>query len=115
MGFQSGYHAGAVLAKATPCTRLAQAAGVRVRVKGLLDGAAQEKGETDHVYVQLDGEPWQQDVPSGEGEFVEVRCRPSAVALGFLCVVWRRVACVGGPNTLCDCRWSSRGWGSRRC
>lgn len=83
VGFQSGYHAGAVLMKATSCTRLAQAAAVRMRVHGLLDRAAEAKGQRDHVYLQLDGEPWQQDVPSAEGEFVEVRRRACACSGGW--------------------------------
>ena len=70
VGFTSGYHAGAVLVKATPCVRIAQAAGARVRVSGL--GTDHE--EASVVYMQLDGEPWQQNIPSGE-ECIEVRCR----------------------------------------
>ena len=51
--------------------RLAQARGARVRVRGPPpqgDGSGMAA-----VFLQLDGEPWKQDAPSKEGDFLEVR------------------------------------------
>lgn len=70
VGFRSGYHAGAVLFKTMSCVRIAQAAGARVRASGL--GPDDDEGSV--VYMQLDGEPWEQDVPNGEA-YIEVRGR----------------------------------------
>ena len=51
--------------------RLAQARGARVRVRG---PPAQGDGSgMAAVFLQLDGEPWKQDAPSKDGEFLEVR------------------------------------------
>ena len=70
VGFTSGYHAGAVLVKATSCVRMAQARGARIRVAGL-----QPDSDSDlaSVFMQIDGEPWRQDVPSENGNSLEVR------------------------------------------
>jgi hypothetical protein len=70
VGFTSGYHAGAVLIKSMPCVRIAQAAGARVRASGL----APDVEDGSIVYMQLDGEPWEQDIPSGEA-CIEVRAQ----------------------------------------
>jgi hypothetical protein len=76
VGLKSGYHAGVVMAGAMHAVRLAQAAGVRIRARGA--GKAKKDGFA-RAYLQLDGEPWKQDVPpedSPKEEALEVR--PSA-------------------------------------
>jgi len=68
VGFASGYHAMAVLAsqaKVAHGVRLAQASGIRVALKAARPEA---DGAPGRVYMQMDGEPWEQPVPSGAGE-----------------------------------------------
>jgi diacylglycerol kinase (ATP) len=68
VGFASGYHAMAVMAshaKVAHGVRLAQASGIRVALKA---ASARADGEPGRVYLQMDGEPWEQPVPSGVGE-----------------------------------------------
>jgi Diacylglycerol kinase accessory domain len=79
VGFTSGYHAGAVLFRTMPCVRLAQAAGARIRVT-----AVRAEGLHASVYMQLDGEPWKQDVPAAEGQDLEVRAT-SVISLLHCC------------------------------
>lgn len=68
VAFKSGYHAGVVMAGGMHAVRLAQAAGVRMHVRG-----SEEEGI---AYMQLDGEPWKQSVPGSktpESEALQVR------------------------------------------
>lgn len=75
VAFKSGYHAGVVMAGGMHAVRLAQAAGVRMRVRGT--EAAKGEGEgMGAAYIQLDGEPWKQNVPgkkSPESEALQAR------------------------------------------
>jgi hypothetical protein len=65
----------------TNALRLGQAAGARVRVSGPVSAHQQKKDKMVAVYLQLDGEPWKQDVPrGGKGHFV-VRVYAAAVPL----------------------------------
>eukprot|EP00879_Flechtneria_rotunda_P000260 GHRR01000343.1.p1 GENE.GHRR01000343.1~~GHRR01000343.1.p1 ORF type:complete len:522 (+),score=199.12 GHRR01000343.1:793-2358(+) len=71
VGFTHGYHALAVMgsrAKLAHGVRLAQVAGIRLSLR---DSHPRPDGEGGEVFMQLDGEPWQQKVPAGrEGEQV---------------------------------------------
>lgn len=62
VAFKSGYHAGVVMAGGMHAVRLAQVAGVRMHVRGTeaTKGGGQGMGT---AYIQLDGEPWKQNVP----------------------------------------------------
>ena len=79
VAFKSGYHAGVVMAGGMHAVRLAQAAGVRMRVRGTeaAGGAkAPSGGGMGTAYIQLDGEPWKQSVPgqsAPESEALQVR------------------------------------------
>lgn len=76
VGFKSGYQAGAVMAGATHAVRFGQAAGVRVRVAA--PAARGSKGAAP-VFMQLDGEPWKQPAPTGDGgDGNELVVRPCA-------------------------------------
>jgi hypothetical protein len=61
VGFKDAYSAGAVMSGMGHAVRLGQASGARVHV---CSEKAAAKGK-DTVYMQLDGEPWKQLVPSG--------------------------------------------------
>ena len=72
VGFTSGYHAGAVMFKATSCVRMAQARGARMRITGL---RPDKDSKLASIFMQVDGEPWRQDVPCEGGQCLEVRLR----------------------------------------
>lgn len=79
VGFKSGFHAGAVMSGAAHGVRLAQARGVRVHVRGTDEQRKSGKGGFGKVYLQLDGEPWKQDVPdfASKDEMLVRTCAPS--------------------------------------
>jgi hypothetical protein len=63
VGFTHGWQAMAVMvsqARAAHAKRLGQAQGIRMTLRG-----ANPDGRPQTVYMQLDGEPWRQEVPSG--------------------------------------------------
>ncbi|KAG2450538.1 hypothetical protein HYH02_005039 [Chlamydomonas schloesseri] len=63
VGLLSGWHAGLVMATKgglLHAKRICQAAGVRVALSAPYVRA---DGEPSHCYMQLDGEPWKQDIP----------------------------------------------------
>ncbi|KAG2440916.1 hypothetical protein HXX76_003769 [Chlamydomonas incerta] len=63
VGLLSGWHAGLVMASKgglLHAKRICQAAGVRVALSAPYVRA---DGEPSHCYMQLDGEPWKQDIP----------------------------------------------------
>jgi hypothetical protein len=65
VGFTHGYHAMAVMASGAKLSRgrrLAQVSGVRL---ALHSPAAQPDGGRARLFMQLDGEPWEQQVPAG--------------------------------------------------
>ena len=65
VGFTHGYHAMAVMgsgAKLAHGKRLAQVHGIRLTLRQPVASADGGPGE---VFMQLDGEPWQQKVPAG--------------------------------------------------
>eukprot|EP00775_Hariotina_reticulata_P012947 gene12947-13075_t len=65
VGFTHGYHAMAVMAshaKVAHGKRLAQVAGLRLALK---DAVGRPDNEPGKVFMQLDGEPWMQCIPSG--------------------------------------------------
>eukprot|EP00892_Ulva_mutabilis_P011273 jgi/Ulvmu1/8518/UM044_0052.1 len=75
VGFKSGFHAGAVMSGTAHGVRLAQAHGVRVHVRGSDEQRKTKKNGMGKMYLQLDGEPWKQDVPdynTGEEMLVEL-------------------------------------------
>ena len=75
VGFKSGYHAGVVMAGGMHAVRLAQAAGVRMHVRGTEAGKGAGK-DMGTAYIQLHGEPWKQNVPgksAPESEALQVR------------------------------------------
>ena len=83
VGFNSGYQAGAVMAGATSAVRLAQTRGARVRISG----PANPKKSVTNVFLQLDGEPWQQDAPRGGSDELVVRPCSRCYSLQFHLVV----------------------------
>jgi Diacylglycerol kinase accessory domain len=100
VGLTSGYQAGAVMSGVMHAVRLAQTAGARVRVSGPAGGRKQSTQGRDSmatgggrktisVYLQLDGEPWRQDAPAGDGECLEARlsiCDRFCACSGAVCV-----------------------------
>lgn len=67
-GFKSGWHAMAVMASAAKLAhakRLAQASGVRLHLRSQKVHPA---ASPSRAFVQLDGEPWEQPIPSGADE-----------------------------------------------
>jgi len=69
VGFHSGYHAMMVFATNGKAVangkRLAQVAGIRLSLHDLVPRPDNEPGK---VFMQLDGEPWVQSVPTGNGD-----------------------------------------------
>jgi len=69
VGFHSGYHAMMVFATNGKVVangkRLAQVAGIRLSLHDLV---ARPDNEPGQVFMQLDGEPWVQKVPAGNGD-----------------------------------------------
>lgn len=64
MGLTSGYHTGAVMASKgslVHAKRITQARGVRIILQA---SYTRPDGHPSHAYLQVDGEPWVQDVPS---------------------------------------------------
>uniref|UniRef100_A0A7S0RL32 Diacylglycerol kinase n=1 Tax=Chlamydomonas leiostraca TaxID=1034604 RepID=A0A7S0RL32_9CHLO len=64
VGLTNGYHTAAIMAtKGTPvhAMRLCQAAGIKLELRAQY---SRPDGTPSHCYLQIDGEPWIQDVPS---------------------------------------------------
>jgi diacylglycerol kinase (ATP) len=80
LGFRSGWHTAVVMGQISPkvhAKRLAQAREVELSLSA---SGARVKGERGTVYMQLDGEPWPQEVPAkgdkgagGDQETLRVR------------------------------------------
>lgn len=82
VGFKSGFHAGAVMSGAAHGVRLAQARGVHVHVRGSDEQRRTRKNGMSRAYLQLDGEPWKQDVPDyNTGDEMVVRLLPPSLPL----------------------------------
>lgn len=62
VGLSSGYHTGLVLSGVTHGVRIAQCSRVRLAFAAT-GGNGKERSK---VYMQLDGEPWKQEVPAGK-------------------------------------------------
>jgi hypothetical protein len=68
VGFTHGYHAMTVMASGAKLARgrrIAQVQGVRL---ALHSPAAQPDGGRAKLFMQLDGEPWEQQVPAGSSQ-----------------------------------------------
>ncbi|KAF6254714.1 diacylglycerol kinase accessory domain-containing protein [Scenedesmus sp. NREL 46B-D3] len=68
VGFTHGYHAVTVMASGAKLARgrrIAQVSGVRL---ALHSPAAQPDGARVKLFMQLDGEPWEQQVPAGSSQ-----------------------------------------------
>ncbi|GFR47198.1 hypothetical protein Agub_g8790, partial [Astrephomene gubernaculifera] len=81
VGLLSGWHTGAVMASKGALLhgrRICQAAGVRLAVQA---PHGRPDGEPSHCYMQLDGEPWRQEIPNREqGSHVRVEIRHAGVS-----------------------------------
>jgi hypothetical protein len=68
VGFTHGYHAMAVMASGAKLARgrrIAQVSGARL---ALHSPVAQPDGGRAKLFMQLDGEPWEQQVPAGSSQ-----------------------------------------------
>jgi hypothetical protein len=67
VGFTNGIHAAAVMATGAALThgkRLAQVRGIRIRLRD----PRRPDAAPGEAFLQVDGEPWQQHIPSGDKE-----------------------------------------------
>jgi hypothetical protein len=60
VGLKDAWHVGLVFTGLSHGSRLAQTSGVRLHVCG--------SASSDRVYMQLDGEPWKQPVPTSDND-----------------------------------------------
>ncbi|PNW80627.1 hypothetical protein CHLRE_07g325550v5 [Chlamydomonas reinhardtii] len=99
VGLLSGWHAGLVMASKgglLHAKRICQAAGVRVALSAPYVRA---DGEPSHCYMQLDGEPWKQDIPvKGADAPVRVEIVHAGVSRVLRNEPMKRQA-TGGSNT----------------
>ena len=68
VGLTNGWHTGLVMATKGGlfhAMRICQATGVRLELKAK---HVRPDGAPSHAYMQIDGEPWRQDVPSVRDE-----------------------------------------------
>lgn len=73
IGFLNGWHTAVVMGQVTSkvhAKRLAQAVDVELEIFAGRGSAV--KGERGRVFMQLDGEPWRQDVPEGDARRREI-------------------------------------------
>eukprot|EP00210_Caulerpa_lentillifera_P000787 g762.t1 len=61
VGFRTGWHTGFVMVGMSHCVRLAQGKAAQIKLNCNRDDPA---GERDFIYMQIDGEPWKQRIPT---------------------------------------------------
>ncbi|KQK01069.1 diacylglycerol kinase 3 isoform X1 [Brachypodium distachyon] len=66
-GLKEGWHASLVMAELIKAKHIAQAAAIKIEMKG---------GEWDRAYVQMDGEPWKQPLIQDQSTIVEINRVP---------------------------------------
>jgi len=69
VGFHTGWHTGFVMVGLAHCIRLGQGKAARIRAQRAKGDPA---GEVQSMYVQIDGEPWKQRIPTSEGEILAI-------------------------------------------
>jgi diacylglycerol kinase (ATP) len=91
VGLGSGWHTALVMGQITPklhAVRLAQCAEVELELAASGRGV---KGETGLTHMQLDGEPWAQQIPAaGQGQ------QPLRVSMGEAQARLETVVCARG-------------------
>ena len=106
VGLRGGYHTAMVMGGLhykVHGVRLAQASEMQLDLK--VDGASRSKGTTLKTHMQLDGEPWQQELPSEEGAPpMQVSGRPlSSWQPTVLLLTGPPFACTSLVCCSCDC------------
>ncbi|KAI6682528.1 hypothetical protein NL676_036409 [Syzygium grande] len=66
-GLKQGWHASFVMVELISAKHLAQAAAIRLEIRG---------GEWNNAYMQMDGEPWKQPLSKDYSTFVEIKRVP---------------------------------------
>ncbi|KAI0497009.1 hypothetical protein KFK09_023337 [Dendrobium nobile] len=66
-GLKQGWHASFVMVELISAKHIAQAAAIRLEIRG---------GQWNHAYMQMDGEPWKQRLSSEYSSFVEIKRVP---------------------------------------
>ncbi|KAL6004378.1 Diacylglycerol kinase 7, partial [Asimina triloba] len=66
-GLKQGWHASFVMVELISANHLAQAASIRLEIRG---------GQWAHAYMQIDGEPWNQPINKGFSTFVVIKGVP---------------------------------------
>ncbi|KAK3435507.1 hypothetical protein EUGRSUZ_C00196 [Eucalyptus grandis] len=66
-GLKQGWHASFVMVELISAKHIAQAAAVRLEIRG---------GEWNNAYMQMDGEPWKQPLSKDYSTFVEIKRVP---------------------------------------
>ncbi|XP_027367269.1 diacylglycerol kinase 4-like [Abrus precatorius] len=66
-GLKQGWHASFVMVELISAKHIAQAAAIRLEVRG---------GEWKNAYMQMDGEPWKQPMSKDFSTFVEIKREP---------------------------------------
>ncbi|KAH0436083.1 hypothetical protein IEQ34_026490 [Dendrobium chrysotoxum] len=66
-GLKQGWHASFVMVELISAKHIAQAAAIRLEIRG---------GQWNHAYMQMDGEPWKQRLSSEYSSFVEIKRMP---------------------------------------
>lgn len=69
VGFRTGYHTGFVMVGLAHCIRLGQGKAARIRAHRQKEDPA---GEIESLYMQIDGEPWKQRIPTSAGEVLNI-------------------------------------------
>lgn len=66
-GLKQGWHASAVMVELVSAKHIAQAAAIRLEIRG---------GQWKYAYMQMDGEPWKQPICREYSTFVEIKRVP---------------------------------------
>ncbi|KAF8033845.1 hypothetical protein BT93_C0188 [Corymbia citriodora subsp. variegata] len=66
-GLKQGWHASFVMVELISAKHIAQAAAIRLEIRG---------GEWNNAYMQMDGEPWKQPLSKDYSTFVEIKRMP---------------------------------------
>ena len=69
VGFRTGWHTGFVMVGLAHCIRLGQGKAARIRAQRVKGDPA---GEIESLYMQIDGEPWKQRIPTSDGEVLSI-------------------------------------------
>ncbi|KAJ4950577.1 hypothetical protein NE237_027409 [Protea cynaroides] len=67
-GLKQGWHASLVMVELISAKHIAQAAALRLEIRG---------GEWKNAYMQMDGEPWKQPLDKEDSTFVELKRMPN--------------------------------------